>query len=51
MKVLEAFERLKGYCDKQKDCIHCKFHSDDEGCALEKTVPCNWEIPKGGDTK
>lgn len=49
MKVLEAFERIIGYYDKQVNCEHCMFVLENGYCSLRETVPCNWEIPKEGD--
>ncbi|MBQ1760636.1 MAG: hypothetical protein IIZ94_13255 [Prevotella sp.] len=49
MKVLEAFERIKGYCDKQATCEHCMFVLENGYCSLRETVPCNWGTPKRGD--
>ena len=52
MKVLEAFERIKGYCDKQIKCGNCKFYSeDDEWCVFRDNIPCNWKMPKRGGTE
>lgn len=49
MKLLEAFERIKGYCDKQTKCDNCKFHTEDDECVFRDNIPCNWEMPKRGD--
>lgn len=47
----EAFEMLKGYCEKHSKCSRgCIFHSEDCACMLQNgEVPEDWEFPKNGE--
>ena len=49
--IENALHRIKGYCEKHERCCDCRFDASD-GCVIQKTIPCDWEIPvkgKNGD--
>lgn len=41
-----AFQRLRGYCEKQTNCDNCRFVETNGDCILQITVPCDWKMPK-----
>lgn len=44
--IEQAFQRLRGYCDKKANCDSCRFVNGDGCCALFVTVPCDWKMPE-----
>lgn len=51
MKVVEAIEYIKGYCDKHTRCEdYCRLfnHETNQCFFLDCSVPCDWAVEDNG---
>lgn len=46
-KIEQAYDTIKGYCEKHTVCDHCRFNFDGD-CMFEKgDLPCDWKATLG----
>ena len=44
-KIVEALERIQGYCEKHTRCSDCKLYDDENGrCEICNRSPIDWDI-------
>lgn len=46
--LVDAFNRIVGYCNKHVDCEGCRFNCKKYGCMFmdNSKPPCDWMMPK-----